>query len=60
MLTFCRDQEYELAESNFKYAFQHYVEIGHTSTIDMLRFNTIANILAGHQIDPFDSPETKM
>lgn len=55
-----RDLEYESAESSFKHAFQHYLEIGHNNTTEMLKFNTIANILAGQDIDPFDSPETKM
>jgi hypothetical protein len=59
-LTGFRDLDFEKAEKGFKYAFQHYMEISHPSTTEMLKYNTIANILAGGDIDPFDSPETKM
>lgn len=57
---FFRDYDFEEAEHCFKLAFQHYHETGHTRTTEMLKYNTLANILAGMSIDPFDSPETKM
>ena len=54
------EKNFEEAESCFKEAFQHYHEIGHSKTRDMLILNTVSNILTGMTINPFSSPEAQM
>jgi len=55
-----RNRDFNAAESCFKIAFQHYYESGNERANLMLKYNTIANILSGMNINPFDSPETSM
>lgn len=54
-----REGEWNEAQTDFFEAFKCYDEAGSDSRINCLKYLVLANMLAGSQINPFDSQETK-
>eukprot|EP00184_Porphyridium_aerugineum_P002586 CAMPEP_0184708474 /NCGR_PEP_ID=MMETSP0313-20130426/37796_1 /TAXON_ID=2792 /ORGANISM="Porphyridium aerugineum, Strain SAG 1380-2" /LENGTH=437 /DNA_ID=CAMNT_0027170063 /DNA_START=84 /DNA_END=1397 /DNA_ORIENTATION=+ len=53
------DKNFEQAKTDFYEAFKSYDEAGNTRRIQCLKYLVLANMLAGSEINPFDSPEAK-